>query len=141
MNLTQVQQEQLNAMAKQYQLKFVILHGSYATGKQRVGSDLDIAVLGHTTLDYTQQLKLQGNLADIFGDNPERELDFKTLQHVDSLFRYLVVKDGVLLYGDRTAYDEFRAYTYRDYMDSQDLRDMEKHLVKKNIQMISLQYA
>lgn len=141
MNLTQAQQQQLDTVAHRHQLKFVVLHGSYATGKEHVGSDIDIAVLGKNTIDYKQQLELYGDFANIFGDSSERELDFKTLQQVDSLFRYLVIRDGVLLYGNQTAYDEFRAYAYRDYVDSQDLRDIEKHLVKKNIQILSQLYA
>lgn len=124
-----------------HQLRFVILHGSYATGQKHTGSDLDIAVLGQTTIDYKKHLELYSALADIFGDRMDRELDFKTLHHIDPLFRYLVTRDGVLLYGDATDYDEFKSYAYRTYMDSQDLRDLEKKLVKKSIQTIAQQYA
>ena len=40
------QNGELKATAEKYGLKFVIAHGSYATGKEHKGSDLDIAILG-----------------------------------------------------------------------------------------------
>jgi predicted nucleotidyltransferase len=141
MLITPTQQKHIEVIAKTHQLQFVILHGSYATAKQRVGSDLDIAVVGENTIHSEQLLRLYGDLADVLGDDSERELDLKTLQHIDPLFRYLVVRDGILLFGNQTAYNEFKAFAYRDYIDSQDLRDQEKHLVKKNIHHLAQQYA
>lgn len=128
-------------IGKRYGLKFIILHGSYAKGTQGPGSDLDIAVLGKHRIDGEEYLKIFGELEDVFGNNRERELDFKTLHNIDPLFRYQVIKDGVLLFGDPREYEEFRLYAYRDYEDSYDLRQLELHLLKKSIRATLKQYA
>jgi hypothetical protein len=74
-----------------------------------------------------------GGFSDIFGDSKKRELDLKQMHNIDSLFRFLIVRDGVLLYGDQMDYDEFRAFAYRDYMDSEDLRKLQDTLLRKSI--------
>jgi len=122
---------QFAKVARKYGLRFVILHGSYATGRPHKGSDLDIAVLGNKELDSRKYLNLHGEVADIFGDNPRRELDFKMLNRVDPFFRYQVARDGVLLYGDTTAYEEFKLFAYRAYDDAQPLLELERTLSKK----------
>ncbi|MBI3274140.1 MAG: nucleotidyltransferase domain-containing protein, partial [Candidatus Colwellbacteria bacterium] len=124
-------------IGRAHDLRFIILHGSYATGKEYAGSDVDIAILGKTLLAFDEVLHIHGELADIFGDSKERELDLKTLHRVDSLFRYQVVCDGVLLYGNKRAYEEFKGYAFRDYVDSSDLRELQDLLLKKSIIALS----
>lgn len=133
MEITTAQRKKLALMGKQHHLLFIILHGSYAKGTAKSGSDLDIAVLGRRPISGDDLLKLYTALAGVFGDSAERELDVKTLHHVDPLFRYQVVRDGVLLYGDRTAFNEFKAYAFRAFMDSYDLRNLEEKLLRKRL--------
>ncbi len=118
-------------VARKYGLRFVILHGSYATGRTHKSSDLDIAVLGNKELDYRKYLNFHGEVADIFGDNPRRDLDLKMLNKVDPFFRYQVVRDGVLLYGDATEYAEFKLFAQRAYEDARPLLELERTLSKK----------
>ena len=141
MEITQEEKLKTQEAAEKYGLKFIILHGSYATGKNYPGSDLDVAVLGEKPPDFKIVLKLHSDLADIFGDGPERELDLKTLHNVDSLFRYLVIRDGILLYGDSTQYEEYKSFAYRDYMDSRDLRDLEYRMTLAKQEMLTKLYA
>jgi predicted nucleotidyltransferase len=139
--ISQEQQKALDIMGRECRLRFVILHGSYATGKERPGSDLDIAIVGKEELSSDERMSIYTALDDIFGDSPERELDVKTLHHADPLFRYLVVRDGVLLYGDPTDYNEFKAYAFRDYMDSKDLRELEYAITRAKQQTLTQRYA
>lgn len=137
-----IDQKRLSKIAQKYELKFVILHGSYATGKPREDSDLDIAILGRKPLDFSVFLKVHGEMADIFGDNTSRELDFKTLHRVDPFFRYEVVRTGKLLYGNPTEYEEFKAFAYRAYDDAKPLFELEEILVKKyQTHLNNLSYA
>ena len=122
---------QLDRVVRKYGLRFAILHGSYATGHTHKGSDLDIAVLGIRELDYRKYLSLHGEMSDIFGDNTRRDLDLKMLNKVDPFFRYQVVRDGVLLYGDTTEYEEFKLFAQRAYDDARPLLELEHILSKK----------
>lgn len=112
-------------------LRFVILHGSYAINRARPDSDVDIAVAGNHELSFSEVSRLHGELAEILGDNPERELDLKTLQAADPFFRYEVIKDGQLLYGDATAYEAFKASARLAYTDAGPLFDLERILMQK----------
>lgn len=141
MEIADIQKNQLQKIGREHNLKFIILHGSYAKNTPKTGSDLDIAVLGNIRISFDESLQIQDELADIFGDNQERELDLKTLHNIDSLFRYQVVRDGVLFYGNLGEYQEFKAYAFRDYMDSKDLRELEAILLKKSIKIVSEKYA
>ena len=136
--------QKLAEVVKQNNLKFVILHGSYATSKEREDSDLDIAVVGEKTIDVDDHVKLYGAMSDLFGDCIGRELDLKSIDKVDPFFRYEVIKDGVLLYGDPTEYEEYKLYVLRAYDDAKPLMDLERHLIQKfqkHLNIVSNQYA
>ena len=141
MRLEQKQREELEKIGRSHDLCFIILHGSQATGTAGAGSDVDVAVLGSRPLPFDEYLALFGELAEVFGEGSGRELDLKTLHGVDPLFRYQVTRGGILLYGDPTAYEEFKAFAFRDYMDSADLRELEKLLLQKSIQKLSQRYV
>lgn len=141
MRITSEQQQRLEEIGRMQELRFSILHGSYAREMADRASDLDIAVVAKRPLPFEKRLDLHAELAEVFGDSAERELDLKTLHAVDSLFRYEVVRDGMLLYGDPHAYEEYRAYAYRDYVDSQNLRELEGVLLKKSIRSLAERYA
>lgn len=141
MRVTPEQKKQLHKIGREHALHFIILHGSYAKGIPRRGSDLDIAYVGGKRHDLDAYLKIFTALENVFGNTPQRELDVKELCHADPLFRYHVVRDGVLLFGHSTAYADFKAYAYRDYMDSVDLRKLQDILLEKSIKELSQKYA
>ncbi|MBU4141393.1 nucleotidyltransferase domain-containing protein [Patescibacteria group bacterium] len=131
MNLTREQKRKIKEIGKKFNLKLILLHGSFASGKNKFGSDLDVAVLGKKPIEFEKLLKIHGDLADVFGDNQNRELDLKSLYKTDPLFCYQVAKTSQLLYGNITDYSEFRAYTFANFFDSQDLFRLEKRLIDK----------
>lgn len=96
---------------------------------------------GRRRIDFDEFLTIHGELAEIFGDSPGRDLDLKALHGVDPFFRYEVTREGVLLYGDPADYEEFKAYAYRDYIDSADLRELERILLEKSIRSLAERYA
>ncbi len=137
--LTKKQKDILTQMGQKYNLRFIILHGSHAHGATHMDSDLDIAVLGEKKPSVKKFLAMYSDFSDLFGDSKDRELDFKTLHHTDPLFRYLTVRDGVLLHGDSLEYSEYRAYAFKDFIDTADLRNLETIITKKRqAQLINL---
>jgi len=141
MKLTKEQKQKIKKIGEKYQLKLILLHGSYAKNTAHKGSDLDIAVLGKKPIDFQILLELHGDLASVFGDNKERELDLKSLHQVDPLFCYQVAKDSQLIYGRLFDYNEFRAYAFRVYYDAKDLFKLEGHLVNKYQHYLNQKYA
>ena len=58
MRLTEEQQQKIEEVGRKYRLKFILLHGSYATNKIRRGSDLDIALLGEKPIEFEELLAI-----------------------------------------------------------------------------------
>src|SRR3989338_10131415 len=131
-------QNQLNKLGHKYSLRFIILHGSHATGRARIESDIDIAVLPKKNLPPRRFLSLCNELGRVF---TSFSIDCKSLARTESLFRYQVVTNGRLLYGDHTAYEEYRAYARRTYDDARPLRELESILIRKAQNQLLKQYA
>jgi len=141
MQLTQEQQQKIEEVGRKYRLKFILLHGSYATERMKTGSDLDIALLGEKPIEFEELLTIYSDLAEIFGDDPQRELDIKSLHKADPLFCYQVTKDSQLLYGDMTDFNELKAYAFSNYFDSKDLFHLEKILIQKFQKYLNQKYG
>lgn len=124
-------EKNLARITRVHALRFVILHGSAARGRAHPDSDIDVAVVGTAPIDLGTQIRLSADLAAAFRGANARELDVKTLDRADPLFRYEVVRDGQLLYGDPTAYEEFKAFAVRAYDDARPLLALERMLSRK----------
>lgn len=141
LNPTELQKKKIKEVGEKYNLKLLLLHGSYATGRERKDSDIDVAVLGREKLNYKTLSRIYFELEDLFVNDLDKELDFKSLHGSDPYFIYNVAKDSQLLFGRQIEYDEFRAYAFKIYFDSKDLRELEKRMVTKYQNYLNLNYA
>jgi predicted nucleotidyltransferase len=135
------QKERIASLGRRYHLRFIILHGSAVKGREREDSDRDIALLGYHEIPLKEFFQIHSSFSDLLGDDERHELDLATLHHVDPFFRYQVIRDGVLLYGDPTRYEEFKAYAYRDFVDSADLRRLELHMTRCKQALLTERYS
>lgn len=121
-----------HAIAEQYELALVVLFGSIASGKERKESDIDIAVLreDRAPLSTAQFFAVDHTLLETFGETFSR-VDLVDLARANILLRYEIVSGGILLAGDEDTYESYRRFAFRDYVDSQSLRDLEKILINK----------
>lgn len=131
MKLFQKEKEKIAKIGKKFNLKLIIIYGSYAKEIHREKSDLDIAILGKKSIDFKTELKIYSALSQVFGDNKERELDVKFLHKVDPFFRYQVMKDAILIYGDIYDFNIFKVYAIRCYQENQKLQKLKDYLIKK----------
>lgn len=123
------QKKQIGKIARKYSLDFVILYGSSARKEEGRLSDVDIGVYRRGGLKKEEMASLYLELAKIF---PGKEIDLKSLSGVSPLLRYHAIRDGQLLYGEKTAYNDFRAFAYRDYQEGKPLFALEDLLVRKH---------
>ncbi len=128
-------QENLEQICSELEIRLLIFFGSRATGRPQPSaeSDLDLAVLFQPGRDLKQIGKCWSKLSDIFEG---QVLDLTVLNLADPLFRYEVLRDGILLYGDEDNFLEYKAFAFRDFVDSQDLRNLEEKLFQKKMQYI-----
>lgn len=132
--MEKIDKPKIDKIAGKYGLKLAILFGSQATGKAHQGSDVDIAVLGEKKLSFEDIISLNNELAEVF---QVREIDVKSLHNSDPLFRYQVMRDGKLLYGKNYDYYSFKAYAFRDFIDSRDLLNLKEIMVKKRVESLN----
>lgn len=136
--ITKDTQQKITEIGKKYKLKLAVIYGSFAKGRNHRASDLDIAVLGEKKLEFRTILELYSEFSNTFKG---REVDVKSLHGVDPFFRYQVMRDSVLIYGDHLEYHNFKAYAFRAYMDSKDLLRIEKILSQKTISYLRQLHA
>ena len=124
--------QRLQRVVAQIRLRLVILYGSRATWAPppRPESDVDIAVLGCPTGAYWDCYE---GLSQVF---ESADVDLVRLEDSDPLFRHEIMRQGVLLAGEPDLFCEYRAYAYRDFMDSADLRELEQALYRKKMERL-----
>lgn len=107
--------EKIAGVAQDYKLLFVVLFGSKARQeRENKESDLDIAVYSIQEPGYDLFKKLFSDFSNIFrGYN----VDVRFLNDTDLLFRFQVVKDGVLLFGSEKDYSVYKLSIMRQYQD------------------------
>jgi hypothetical protein len=91
---------------------------------------MDIAVLGCHRAVWLNVLTELQNAADC------TEVDAVRLENADPLFRHEVMSLGILLWGDEDDFANYRAYAYRDFIDSADLRRLERRLMERKMELI-----
>ncbi|MEK7564732.1 MAG: nucleotidyltransferase domain-containing protein [Patescibacteria group bacterium] len=130
---------QVEKIAQNYNLKFVVVFGSAASGLMKNSSDIDIAVLrkNHSLLDYKSFLNISSELPDALSSG-FRKIDLVDLSPANILLRYEATQNGILLYGDETSYQDYRIFAFKDYIDSQSLRDLESLIIKKRQEALTI---
>ncbi|MCG5515659.1 MULTISPECIES: nucleotidyltransferase domain-containing protein [unclassified Ectothiorhodospira] len=119
----------LDAAATGLGLRLVVLYGSHARQRPPPGpeSDVDLAILG---CPHEGLLKADLQVSSLF---PGHNLDVVRLEDADPLFRQEIMSIGRLLWGDPDLFCEYRAYAFRDYVDSADLRRLEQTLQRRKL--------
>jgi predicted nucleotidyltransferase len=130
MPLTLKQKNQIQKIGRKYNLKLILIHGSFVK-KERFTpeSDLDVAILAKKPIDWKTFFNILKDLENVFGK--KREIDLKTLENVDPLFLYQVMKDSLLIYGSSFDYWNLKTFAIRNYWDAKPIFKLEKILVEK----------
>ena len=121
---------QLKSIAEKYGLRLIVLFGSQVTGRTHLESDVDVAVWTTRPLTSARRTRLWMELSDAF----RAEIDLAVLNHAEPLLLSQVARKGKLLYENkRWAWDEFKAYAFRYYEDTQKFRDDLTRYLKREI--------
>lgn len=91
---------------------FALMFGSYAAGRQKKGSDLDIGIYFEKPLEGLALLHLISTLSDLAG----RDVDVVVLNKASAFLRHQVMKHRITLFiKDSVVYTKFREKTISDY--------------------------
>ena len=108
--------QKITEIGRKYKLKLVVIYGN--------------RLEYHNFKAYAFRAYMDSEFSNIFKG---KEIDIKSLHRVDPFFRYQVMRDSILIYGNLLEYHNFKAYAFRAYMDSKDLLQIEKILSQKTI--------
>lgn len=109
---------------------FAYLFGSYAKGKERENSDVDIAVYvneliakdSKKVLDF--QIKHMSNISDIL----KKEVDLVILNQASPLLRHEVISEGILLvekdHNKLVNFKKLSFYYYQDWLNIMKIKIM-----------------
>ncbi len=125
----------LAAVAERLGLRLVVRYGSRADGAvppPGEESDLDLAVLASPEHRIWPH-EAADALADVF---PDLSLDVAILNSADPLFLAEIFRRCDLLYGDPLLFAEWQAYAYRSFHDSADLRETERALSRRKLDLL-----
>jgi predicted nucleotidyltransferase len=124
--------ELLAEVCRREDVRLVVLFGSHAGAGRwpHEDSDLDIAVSLKRVPTLEAWAALHASLSDVFRGF---EIDLAVIGAADPLFRWEIMRDGILLFGDELEFLELRAFSYRDFVDSADLRALEQGLFEKKL--------
>lgn len=124
----------LRGVCERQGIRLLVLFGSRATGmpspRRESDADLAFSMMPGKVPDTWQ---IQAGLAEVFSDI---QVDLASLAAADPLFRWEIMRDAVLLWGSPDDFHELRAFAYRDFMDSADLRALERILSEKKLERI-----
>lgn len=122
--------EKIKGICQKHNIKLLILHGSYAKGKETDKSDIDIGILGKEKIDFKKYSDILADFGGIFGE----KFDPAILNGAEPMISYHVAMAGKPLFemakGD---FANFKVQSIARYMDSKKFRDLEKYYIKRAV--------
>lgn len=123
-------------------ITMAVLFGSQAQGVADVLSDYDIAILTDSANTIHDNMNRYSDVLEFFAKElgiPEEKLDISSINEANPLLKYGIFANGILLFGDVDEFDEQRAMAFREYIDAEQLFNLERVLNKKRNERLSRQ--
>ncbi len=117
--------------------KLIIAFGSQISGRSKVTSDFDIAILAEKPLTITDRTRLCEYLAKKLNIN-EDKIDLTDLYTASPLLLYEVAKSGKLLEGNAFDFTRFQVRAWKIYQDTAKFRRLSEQMIKKYVKRIHL---
>ena len=111
--------EKMEEIARKYELFFVALFGSRASGKYHKKSDFDVAYLSKVELNLEQESELIIDLSRIFKND---NIDLVNLKNAKPLLYYAIFNNCRVIY-EKTSllFPTLRAYAFKKYIETKPL--------------------
>lgn len=91
---------------------FAVIFGSYASGKHKKGSDIDVGIFFRKPPEGLELFNFINRLSDLI----DKDVDIVVLNKASAFIRHQIMKNKiVLVVKDRTIYRLFREKTISDY--------------------------
>jgi predicted nucleotidyltransferase len=110
----------IEAFAKAYPvISAIYLFGSYASGHDRLRSDIDLGVLFNEDVAGFKRIDMETDISNRL----KKDVDLIDMKKSSPFLRHQIYKHGKVLYHDGSDFSFiFRANSIRDYLDTNYLR-------------------
>jgi len=123
--------KKLKEFVNKYNISLILIFGSYAKGRARELSDLDIGIKFDKNIDMNLYSSILRELVEIFN---REDIDVVVLNYADPLLRFEIITSCKVLYQAYSeAYIDFYLYSVKSYDDVKKLRKLEENYLKKGI--------
>ncbi|HAA63994.1 MAG: DNA polymerase, beta domain protein region [Caldanaerobacter subterraneus] len=123
--------KKLKEFVNKYNISLILIFGSYAKGRARESSDLDIGIKFDKNIDMNLYSSILRELVEIFN---REDIDVVVLNYTDPLLRFEIISSCKVLYQAYSgAYIDFYLYSVKSYDDVKKLRKLEENYLKKGI--------
>lgn len=123
-----IDKEKIKKIALKYNLEMVLLFGSQVNGRAKLDSDVDIAYSVQKPLSAGERIGLNNDLGNLFHKDNVDQIDIRS---ANPLLLHEISTNSKLIFGKEIDYLEFKAFAFRNYIDSQSLFNLEELLIKK----------
>lgn len=131
--ISRVDQKQLDNLAEEYGLNFLVLFGSRAVGSNREDSDFDIAYSGKRKLSYSEETFLMEKLAHLLETSPDKIDPVNTADAGPLLAKQIALEAEMLSEPKENSFDLFQMYAFSRYFDAEFLLNLQKENAEKRI--------
>ncbi|MCX6723963.1 MAG: nucleotidyltransferase domain-containing protein [Candidatus Staskawiczbacteria bacterium] len=116
MEISEKQKQKIEGVAKEYNLKLILLFGSQATGKTHKESDFDVAYLPEKNLSFDDEVDINFQFINIFGHD---RVDTVDIRKAPPLLLFGIFRECLILYKkDDLIFPTYRAYAYKKYIEA-----------------------
>lgn len=117
MEISEKQKQKIAKVAKQYQLKLILLFGSRVDGILHEESDYDIAYLPSRKLDFDEEVDINSKFVSIFPQKRGR-IDTVDMGRANPLLLFGIFRKSQILFSkDHMIFPVYRAYAFKKYME------------------------
>lgn len=133
MKIAKEQKNRIKKIAEKYNLKLVLVFGSYVNGNTHPQSDLDIAVLSEKDFDFSKHCSLVCDFEKIFSG---RNIDLVLLNRANPLLLKKILENCQIIHGKKKILESLKLYSFHRYCDYQKYFDLERKFVNQFIRKI-----
>lgn len=124
--------ESLSKFCRTYNIKLMVLFGSYNTEMFQMDSDIDIAVItDNINLLKSKKVVILSELSSLFNHT---DIDLVILNHADPLLKFMVATEGTLIYEyEKGFFEVFKVRAMSEHNDARKFYKLDKMYIEKFI--------
>ena len=134
MDINEKQVKKIMELAKEFDLKLILLFGSHASGHANRDSDVDLAYSSSKKLSFKDEILINTEFCNILQTN---RVDTVNLKTAHPLLLNQILENNKIIYEESSVYYSiFEALTLQKYKEAEPLFEMKNEQLKKFVESL-----